>query len=273
MPAISLIIVSIWCAARQRALLGGILLGVACAIKPQVAGPFFLYYVLMRRWKLSIAAMFTGGLVLAIALVAMQVSQINWLEGWTRSIKDTGRVNDVNDYGWGNPFRDEILDLKMVLVSFIQNPALLKAAIGGISLALLAWFVAVFPRGERRSIHRETLALAALSGIILMPIYHRVYDASLLAIALAWALAELNGNWKRYAWLMLAAMTPFLIPFAMVKSVSLRVESVRHIGETWWWETFFAPHYAWGLLFTTLAILLVSTRLRGSRAQLAAEAA
>jgi hypothetical protein len=261
MPAISLCAVTFWCVARQKHLLGGVLLGLACALKPQVAGPFFIYYVLTRRWKLSAAAMISGGAVLATALIAMQVSQISWLAGWTRSIADTGRPNDVNDYGWGNPFRDEIIDLKLILISFIRHPALLKAAIAGVTLALLGWFIAVYPR-RRRSISSETLALAGLSGIILLPIYHRVYDVALLATALAWALAATRGVPRGYGWLMLAAMTPFLIPFDIVKSVSLRVESVRHIAETWWWETIFAPHYAWGLLATTVVILLAMTWLR-----------
>ena len=40
-------------AGRGRKMLAGVLLGLACAMKPQVAGPFVVYYLLMRRFKLS----------------------------------------------------------------------------------------------------------------------------------------------------------------------------------------------------------------------------
>jgi hypothetical protein len=262
MPAISLVAITFWCVARQRHLLGGILLGIACAIKPQVAGPFVIYYLITRRWKLSIAAMITGGAVLAIALVAMQLTHIPWLAGWTRSIQDTGRIGDVNDYGWANRFRDEIIDLKIILVSFISNPTLLRGAIGAITLGFLAWLVAVFPRGRAWSVSRETLALAGLSAIILLPIYHRVYDGALLATALAWALAELRGRWRGYSVAMLIAMLPFLVPFDIVKSVGTRKPAVAQMAESWWWESFFAPHYALGLLATTIVIHLWMTPLR-----------
>jgi hypothetical protein len=53
LPAISLCIIAFWCASRNREALAGILLGLACALKPQIGVAFVAYYVLTRRWAVS----------------------------------------------------------------------------------------------------------------------------------------------------------------------------------------------------------------------------
>jgi len=263
LPAISLSVLAFWCAGRGKDTLAGVLLGLGCAIKPQVAGPFVVYYLLMRRFKLSAIAIAIAAVVGLAALVLMRFSQPNWLAGWTRSIAVTTAPGAVNDYGWANRFRDEIVDLKMLLVSVVSNPKVLQIVVECIVIAFAAWFVRSFfvamPR-EKRTSRDELLALGAFAAVSLLPIYHRVYDIALLSTALAWALAEFDGPRRRFAVALLVPMALFLIPFDLVKSVGTRAPALMTASRTWWWQSIFAPHYAWGLLICTVVLLVTMSR-------------
>jgi hypothetical protein len=262
-PAISLCILAFWCACRDLERTAGVLLGIACAIKPQIAAPFVLYYLMMRRWSVGGIAAGLSAVVVGIALIAMKLSHIDWLAGWTQSIAITTRIGAVNDYGWTGYFRDEIMDLKLLLVSIIHNPRILRLGVESTVLVLGLWYLRVMnwrPQSGPQRNRDELLMLAGLTAISFLAIYHRVYDAALLATALAWALAELDGPRRPFAIAMLVPMGLFLIPFDITGTVGRRVHLLATLSQTGWWQTLIAPHYAWALLGLTLAILVTMTK-------------
>jgi hypothetical protein len=248
-PAISLCVIAFWCADVGKEKLAGALLGLACALKPQIAGPFVVYYLLVRRFKVVGLAALVGIVVGVVALVAMYLSHVNWLSGWMQSVASTTKIGAVNDYGWGNRFRDEIVDLKMLLVSVIHNPTLIRAIVLCAVVAMFAWFVhACCPD--------PLLTLAAFAAISLLPVYHRVYDVALLTTALAWALVALDGTRRRHATGLFIVMAVFLIPFDSIKSVGNRVPGLIAASKTAWFQTLVVPHYAWALFLLTIGLLM-----------------
>ncbi len=257
--AIPTCVIGVWCACRDREAWGGVLLGLACALKPQIAAPVVAYFLLMRRWSIGAVAVGVGASLLAIALVAMRLTNINWIDGWMHSIALTTRIGGVNDYGWTGYFRDEIMDLKLLLVSFVHDPNLLRAGIAGVAVVLTAWYLRAL-QWHPQDDQTELLMLAGLTAISFVAIYHRVYDAALLTPALAWALAEFDGPRRRYAIVVLVPMAIFLIPFDITGTVGRRVHRVAELAHTNWWQSVVAPHYAWAMLLVTLAILLTMSR-------------
>jgi hypothetical protein len=258
MPAISLCIIAFWCAGRERDKLAGALLGLACAVKPQIAAPFVMYYLVLRRLKIVGLSTVVVALIWAVAIGAMSVSHVNWIAGWSQSVALTTRLGGVNDYGWTNRFRDEIIDLKILLIGVFHDPQVLRAGVAGVTIVLLACYMMGFWRRRPSTPRDELLMLAALSALCLLPVYHRVYDAALLTTALAWGLAELDGPRRGAAAAVLLPMTIFLIPFDSVKSLGSRLHRLSALGQTWWWQTLIVPHYAWGLLATAIALLAVA---------------
>jgi hypothetical protein len=267
MPAISLGIVAVWCAARERGILGGVLLGLACAIKPQVGAPFVAYYLLSRRWSVAGVSMLISGAIAGGALLAMHVAHIDWYTGWKQSIALTTRIGGVNDYGWAGDFRDEIMDLKMLLVSLLHDSRTLRIAVEGITGLVAIWYLRMF-RSKTLHDRDQLLMVAGLAAVSLLPIYHRVYDAALVTMALAWALAELDGSRRRMAIVLLVPMSVFLIPYDFTATLGHHLHRLANLSAKGWWQTWIAPHYAWGLLLVTLAILIAMGRkvpLRGDR--------
>jgi hypothetical protein len=260
MPAISLGIIAVWCAARDRRLLAGVILGLACAIKPQIGAPFVAYYLLSRRWSVAGIAILISGIIAGGALIAMHLAHIDWYTGWKQSIALTTRIGGVNDYGWAGDFRDEIMDLKMLLVSLVHDPRMLRIAVEAISAILAIWYLRVF-RSKSLQGRDQLLMLAGLAAVSLLPIYHRVYDAALLTTALAWALAELDGPRRRISIVLLIPMAVFLIPYDFTATLGHHLHRLADLAAKSWWQTWIAPHYAWGLLLLTIAILVAMGRI------------
>jgi hypothetical protein len=262
LPAISLCIIAFWCASRNREALAGILLGLACALKPQIGVAFVAYYVLTRRWAVSGLAIVFSAAVVAVALVAMRVSHIDWFAGWTQSIALTTQTGAVNDYGWVNNLRDEIMDLKMLLISGLHDTRTLRLAVEAVVLALGIWYMGVF-RAVGKSGDDQLLVIGALSALSFLPVYHRVYDAALLTTVFAWALAELDGPRRRYAGVLLVPLALFLVPFDVTSMVARRLPVLDRISQTAFWQTLIAPNYAWGLLGITVVALVTMSRAFG----------
>jgi uncharacterized membrane protein len=55
-PACAGVILAVWAVRRDRPILAGVILGLATAVKLQVAGPFIVFYLLIRRWRVGTAA-------------------------------------------------------------------------------------------------------------------------------------------------------------------------------------------------------------------------
>ena len=150
---------------KRRETLAGVLLGVACAIKPQVVGPLLGITSSCGAGASQHQRSSPGRTICAVALLTMRMSHIDWYHGWKRSIDATMQVGAVNDYGWTAKFRDEIVDLKMLLVCPAQNPLVLRGMIGCIVLAWCCGICWCCCAGGRWVGCDELLAPAALSAI------------------------------------------------------------------------------------------------------------
>jgi hypothetical protein len=258
LPAISLCIIAFWCASRNRDVLAGILLALACALKPQIAAAFVVYYLLLRRWSLSGIAIGLSAAVVAVALLAMRLSHIDWFASWTHSIALTTQRGAVNDYGWTNNLRDEMMDLRILLISGLHDTAVLRMAVDFIVLVAALWYLQAFRAvGSGRD---QLLVIAGLSALSFLPIYHRVYDAALLTTALAWALTELDGPRRRYAAALLVPLSLFLVPFDIALTLGRHLHALDRTSHTGWWQTLISPNYAWALLGVTIVALVALSR-------------
>jgi hypothetical protein len=261
LPAISLCILPFWCVScGRRERLAGALLGVACALKPQLGAPFALYYLVFGPRPTGRMAVLVGLALCDAALLAMRFSHVDWIGGWTHSIALTTRPGGVNDYGFAAAFRDEIVDLKMLLVGVVGDPLMLRLIVSCVVLVLGGLFARFHLRSDRRDGPGQLLALAALSAISLLPVYHRVYDAALLTMALAWAVLELDGTRRRSAIALLVPLTVFLIPFDALGSVARHVPVLLAVSRSGWWQMLIAPHYAWGLVAVAITAIWIIGR-------------
>ncbi len=260
---VALCAVGILVASGKHDTSAGLFLGAACSLKPHLGSFLVLYYLLQRRWKLfGIALGFTACLAV-FAILRLQLCGVAWLHDYFKNVEVLATRNRIDDFTSANPIRFMLINLQVLVYSFTHNAisANLIALMAG-SLLILIWMILTLRSNGK---YAEWLSLAAISVIGLLPIYHRLYDASLLTIPICWCMSQFNGELKISARAALVLMTPFLLPGAALLQQLARN---GRVPSSWvsspWWERFVMPHQTWLLLLLALVLLyaLGSKRLR-----------
>ena len=186
---VSLCIIAVWCILNERyAWLGVLLLAVSLVLKPHDSGFVWLYFLLaggaLRKRALQTLAA-TGVLAGCAALWMVSVSP-HWFSELHRNLSFLlahGGASDPGPAGMSSYAAGMIIDLQGVLSFIKDNPHFYNSLawiLGGLPILVLC--VAALrrptsPQGTR-------LALAAISALSLLPVYHRINDAVILLLAL-----------------------------------------------------------------------------------------
>src|SRR3954447_2953144 len=245
--------VGIWAAGAEAEILAGLFFGVACSLKPHIGAFIVLYYLIQRRWRLVATAVALTIILVLIAVAWMQFANVSWFPDYVNNIKFGAARNRIDDFTSANPIRFMLINLQVPYYSFThaaRSANLLAFSSGACLIAV--WMI--FVRGKRTQ-RSELLALATIAVIGLLPLYHRLYDASLLAIPLCWCLSARNSM-KTVSTAGLLLMAPFAVPGAALLQQAVRK---GHIPENWthfwWWDRLLMPHQTWLLLLLCIVLL------------------
>ena len=196
-------LIAIWCFIKNRLVMIGIVfLALSLAFKPHDAGFVWLYLLLaggaLRKRALQV-------LVLAIAIsvpAILWVSHVapHWMQELQSNLAATSSRGDLNDPGpssMGAHTLGMVVSLQTILSEFRDDPGFYNPAAYLIIGPLMLIWAAVTLR-SRFSTDKMWIALAAISALSLLPVYHRIYDAKLLllsipACAMLWAEGGLIG--------------------------------------------------------------------------------
>jgi len=248
----------IWAADRKSDVWAGVLFGLACSLKPHIAVFLVLYYLLRGRWRLFGTAVALTVLLVAIAAAWMQFAGVHWLPDYLNNLRFAAAKNRVDDFTTANAIRFTLINLQVPFYSFTHGARSANLMAFSVGTALIvAWGVLVF---RTRAENFELLALAAIAVIGLLPLYHRFYDASILAIPLCWCLSRPEHQ-RRMANVALVVMLPFLVPGATVLQEEARLGRIpEFVTHSWWWDRVLMPHQTWFLLLLSLVLLFGMTR-------------
>jgi hypothetical protein len=101
-----------------------------------------------------------------------------------------------------------------------------------------------------------------VATIGLLAFYHRLYDATLLVLPLAWAITRLNQQ-RGLAIAMLCLLATFVIPGQLLAAVLLRTRVFAAYVNLRWWQALLVSQYSWQLLLTALLIVMALLRSAG----------
>lgn len=200
---IGLLLIAVWCFVKNRfAALGVTCLAISLAFKPHDAGFVWLYFLLAggipRRRALQSLV-----LTVVISLSAMLwISHVapHWVHELHSNLVETSARGDLNDPGpssMGAHTLGMVVSLQTVISVFRDDPKFYNPftylVVGPL---ILIW--AVISLRSRFTLQGMWLALAAISALSLLLVYHRIYDAKLLllsvpACAMLWAEGRLIG--------------------------------------------------------------------------------
>jgi len=249
---VALAAVSLWFADRGQNAISGLLIAGSICLKPPIGVCFLFFYLVGRRWKIVATAC---GVSALIGLVAVgRMSGVPWFSSYEAVTKYMFAVGSIDDFTTANPIWFQMVNLQgpVFVITHDAEMAKLTALIVGIAL-LIAW------TGLKLSPTRgvgDLLAVSALSVVSLVPGYHRLYDASLLILPIAWALSFKKEIVSAKTFLTISLILPFLIPGAVLLSQisdRLRIGQQTLFGR--WWKAIVIGHETWCLLLLGLLLL------------------
>jgi hypothetical protein len=236
---ISLCAVAVWCFLRERFIPAGVLcFAASLAIKPQVAGLVWLYF-LLAGGVCRKRALQTLLVTIAISLPAVFLVWLtapHWMQEMQANILVYSGHGSLNDPRFAAMGPEGIIDLQSVLSLFRNDPRFYNLASYLICVPLLLAWAFVTLRSLPSS-KRTWLALAAIAPLTLLPVYHRQIDAKLLlltvpACALLWAE---GGRIGKFAALVNAAGVVVTGDLSWVIALgvihSLRLSTLGHLGQ------------------------------------------
>jgi len=251
--------------ARGRSMLCGLLLGVATATKPQLAGLFIVALFLLGHWRPAGWASLVVLAVLVIAAARMHAAGVeDWLGTWQANVAEFTQDDEPGDATWGARLRWQLVNLTPVVHNFTAS----KAIAQGVSFSVLAGVLAAVTWLWYRSPARPTMLgfWSILAVLTLLPVYHRYYDTCLLILPMVWCVRELRGPMHRWAMACLAVMAVFIVPSSTLVNV---MEQHGYVGsaiaDSFFWQAFVKLHQNY-LLMLLLVLLVGGSAVQARRA-------
>ena len=207
--AVSLCVVAVWCFIRERFIPVGILcLAISLAVKPQDAGLVWLYFLLAGGVyrKRALQSLFaTIALSLPAVLWVWRVAP-HWIQEMHSNIlafSVHGGLTDPGPASTGAHGLGMMVNLQTAISYLKDDPHIYNPVSYLIFASLLLLWVFVTLRCPA-SPRRAWLALASISALSMLPVYHHLYDAKLLLLSVpACAMLWAGGGWTRWLALLL----------------------------------------------------------------------
>jgi hypothetical protein len=249
-PACAGVILAVWAVRRDRPILAGVILGLATAVKFQVAGPFIVFYLIIRRWRVGTVALAALAVISLIGIVPLEMHHVPWFTEWTSNAAQSLLPGMGNDPRPGAPFRNDLINVQTWLYGLISSDQIVRT----LTIVIFALPASAFLMGLRRSTRAadDLLALSCVALLSFLPVYRRLYDSTVLALLLTWALAALRTPLRRSAIVTLILMTEFLLPIEIVPMMLRRVGTLNRFVNTRLWQTVVVPHHAWAILLLAM---------------------
>lgn len=252
----------------------GVILGIATALKPQLAGPFIIYCLWRRRWRSGSWAIAVFAAFLGIGLLKLHASGIPWLTSWRHNMMAISAPGAGNDFDFRNKTRDDLVQLQVLLWAITRNRAATNVLAWVVTtITGLVYAFVLLRRSGTASPPCELLSLAPLAALTLLPVYHRQYDAAILLIPLAWALSRLarpraDGASCWPAWMVVLSMLSFLPPLNFWGHLADSRWLVQLAGTHVVWNLLIIPMHSWAILAiltATLAAMWQENKVKGAK--------
>lgn len=175
-------------------------------LKPHLGAMVWLYFFISRRYRsraLAIAAITVLFCVPVVVWFSVMPISSHWVQALQISLKANELKGGLSDPGPGNPQAYFITTLQTIISLFHDSKPFYSSVTWGICSGLfLLWLGAL--RKISASTERDAFALAAITCLSMLPIYHRAYDTKLLllcfpALAIVHRQARITWDHRRTA--------------------------------------------------------------------------
>jgi hypothetical protein len=187
--AVSLCVIAVWCFLRDRFVGAGIVcLALSLMLKPHDAGLVWLYFVIAggANRKRALQTLVVVIVLSVPAIIWLSAVAPNWmpeLHSILTAYSSHGDVNDPGPASMASHGIGMVVSLQAVFSVFFDDPRFYNPATYLVCGALLlAWLLKTVRSAWSTRI--AWFALAPIAALTMLPVYHRIYDARLLLLAI-----------------------------------------------------------------------------------------
>ncbi len=244
-------------AAKERAIIGGVLIAIATALKPQLGAAFIAPALLGLNLRHLVAAGVAFAGIAAIGIVPLQINAPTWwsdLQVNLHAFMTAGPGNPSPE----NPHSYQLINLHHPLHELVSDGRIVSIVVWSLGAAAVVCSSVLFVRQKQRHPCSTCLLVTSVwAAVLLMCTYHRAYDAIVLALPLGWAVANVQQRVLRLpAIVLLLLIALFFWPGpAVLRVAEIRVWLPQQFTATVWWQAFILPHQAWAILGVIVALL------------------
>lgn len=272
-PIVALSMLGLLWHREGRAVLAGIALGIATAIKPQLVGLLVLWLAWRGHWRSFVFACVTGFAMIGVAVLRMELAGADWwpvLIENLQAFKDGGNGDprQSNPVGWW-----KLMNLPVLLHVFTESRGVV-AIVNWSVFALLMLGAVVLGRQYRGAREQPSESASSPSDFLLvpsllviaclLPVYHRQYDAVTLLVPLCWLVMRyrerrIDGP----CMLVAAALLAFYVPnVAVLIKLLVNPRLPSAVAESVWWRGSAMNLLVWSMLAMAMGLLWEMARGR-----------
>jgi len=245
---------------RHRIWLGGLLLAIATALKPQIGAVFIAFEYVRGRFGVVLSATLLTALVFVVAIGWLGLNEVNWWQSWQHNYRNFMH-GGAGDPGMSNPGRFQLLNLHYPLSAFITGETVVNiialSFVGAVGIAAFAALLRV------RTLNGELLGMSVFGVLSLLAVYNRYYSAILLVFPLAWATVQLRRGLRTLPAIVLALVAVFLAPSATILNVLAEKGALPEaVAGSWWWQRLVMPHQVYALAAMSICLVIASWQER-----------
>ena len=203
--AVGLCTVAVWSFVRQRFIPAGMLcFAIGLLVKPHIVGWVWLYFLLADKFsrKRALQTLLVTAVLGLPSLLWISRLDPNWMQELHSNQITTSAPGRENDPGPKSPnayLVDAMVNLQTVTSIFWNNPSIYNGVTFLVCGPLIVFWIVTTLRAQP-SPSSTWLALAAITALSMLPIYHRAHDARFLILTLP-ACAQLWAERGITGWL------------------------------------------------------------------------
>lgn len=237
--------------ARHAVVLAPILIAFAASLKPQIAAPVVVLYLLQRQWRaIAVCAGATLGL-LGIASLRLYWTGVSWMGSMFRNVGLAAQPGGVYDPSSTNPLAYQLVNASALLHVLTSNQAVITLLLASIGV-LVCFFL--WKRGKYcLDLLSDPTAFGAACVLGLVLVAHRYYDAAVLVFVFVWALREAFSWRSTGALISIAGCLVMAFPVPALLISSGHSHAPFAISQTLW-DAVVLQHQSWVLLIVLFAL-------------------
>lgn len=179
---------------EARSIGSGILLALSFCLKPTIAAPVILLFLVFRYWRSLFVFVAGSGMITVWALLWLR-SSAGWYVSYKSNLRYLFGPHGAASFLSNDGGRYDLLNLQVPIYGMTASARVSEVLAFGIAGVLLTLWI--WRYGLARKI---TWSAAASLGLIgLLPIYQRNYSAGFVLLAVLWAIRSINGSLRAQA--------------------------------------------------------------------------